>query len=81
MNNGITFYEWLSLQFSNYEQAVIFVNKFVNELQQDCPYGCFSQRAICGHCSAVLEGNENYNMHCSYINTKYGIDLYWSIKQ
>lgn len=81
----IDFYEFLKTQFSDLESAKKFYHNWIYENHQDIPGhpewsddDCFSMRAMAGHISQVLEGkNEQYKN--TYMNTKYGSEIYFSL--
>jgi hypothetical protein len=76
----IEFYDWLKTQFTDLESAKVFYKKWIDEMDQETPYGVFSWRAMAAHISNVLEGNEpdNNEIYTSYMSTKYGSDVMFS---
>ena len=74
------FYDWLRTQFTDLESAKVFAQKWAREMNQETPFGDFTQRAMSYHISNVLEGkNEDEGGITMYITTKYGVDIYWSM--
>ena len=74
------FYDWLRTHFNDLESAKKFYFKWVTEMEQLTPFGCFSLRAMAGHMSYVLEGYKYYpeNGWLSYTETEHGSQIYLS---
>jgi hypothetical protein len=75
-------YDFLKTQFKTLDEAKLFINKWYNDWDQHLDiFGDYTIRAMCAHCSNVLEGkpfNDGFLM-TNYITTNYGRELYNSI--
>ena len=82
MKNSRQFYKYLRTQFSNLEEAKKWYRCWRNDMEQVVPgYGMFSWRAMAHHISNVLEGRKQQERNWwnkSYMDTKYGVEVYWS---
>lgn len=78
------FYDYLRSKFSNLDECIKWYQDWKDKDQPDFGYGEFSLRVMAYHCSMVLERQEidpglgEITFETSYINTKYGSDIYWS---
>ena len=74
------FYDWLKTQFTDLESAKVFYKKWIDEMEQETPFGMFSWRAMAAHISNVLEGKkqDNNEFMTSYMSTKYGSEVMFS---
>lgn len=80
--NGIAeLHDYLRTQFTDLAGAKHFMWRWVNEMDEELPgFGPISSRALCAHCSAVLEGGpvSAIGFLTVYLESKHGSELYWS---
>ncbi len=72
---------YLRTQFTDIASAKHFMWRWVNEMDQLLPgFGAISSRALCAHCSAVLEGTPvaSAGFCTNYLASKHGSELYWA---
>lgn len=77
------FYNYLKSKFSNLKECIQWYQKWKDNDQVIPEYEKeeFSLRTMAYHCSRVLEGyaiDPYLNRITSYINTKYGVEIYFS---